>query len=69
VRMLLEAGLWALFKLGRSREGRTTASLESKKKREGVGAGALDVADGCGLKAVSLCSAVRGDAGVEDERK
>jgi hypothetical protein len=34
-----------------------------------LGAGALDVAGGCGLEAVSLCSAVRGDAGAEGERK
>jgi hypothetical protein len=34
-----------------------------------LGAGALDVVGGCGLEAVSLCSAVRGDAGAEGERK
>ena len=34
-----------------------------------MGAGALDVAGGCGLEVVSLCSAVRGDANAEGERK
>ncbi|KAL3598454.1 hypothetical protein D5086_006372 [Populus alba] len=32
-----------------------------------VVAGALDVANGCGLEAESQCSAVRGDAGAEGE--
>jgi hypothetical protein len=32
--VLLEAGLWALLKLGWLREGRTAAGRESKKKRE-----------------------------------
>jgi len=63
------AGLWALLKLGRPREGRTAADRESKEKRESAGAGALDVADGCGLEAVSLCSVVRGDTGAEGKEK
>jgi len=62
------AGLWALLKLGWPREGRTATDRESKEKRESAGAGALDVADGCGLEAVSPCSA-RGDAGAEGEEK
>jgi len=34
-----------------------------------LGAGALDGAGGCGLEAALLCSAMRGDAGAEGERK
>jgi hypothetical protein len=34
-----------------------------------LGARALDVASGCGLEAMSLCSAVKGDAGADGERK
>ena len=56
-----------LLELDRPREGRAAADRENKEIRESAGAGALDVADGCGLEVVSPCSAMRGEAGAEGE--
>jgi len=44
--VLLEAGLWALLKLGRPGEGERRLAERARRKEKVLGAGALGVAGG-----------------------